>query len=1300
MIDGGAVLTMKDDLLSIIHECFNENFATDIEELYSHVEKKGLEEVNNLLQQENKLKPYIAALLYPRYKSINFNLLRDFLSEGRDRSRRVLTEKGKEVIIELLSGIRSFEAFINSATDGWNIMNGWFETNDNIPTKKRNTFATRTQLTFSTKAKQVRLSSHELNILELAICLCVREGCSTNLLFNIWGVCGLPTLKRRKTGLINKFIQGAAIAAASRSRPREPDDEQSPSSKSCGGKRRNTEKTPQSIRNLQTKSSSPLKRALDLIRTPLQTKDNMQPTAIRNLQNKPSSPLARALGLMRQAQSKRKGPNSSRRNNMRPAAAVQPYQTPSKFRWEPSTLSPTCSKNLFTDSPIQLDERTVATAAIVPAGLEERTVVAAATELEERTVTATATELEDATELEERTVAAAVPPPAQQLDHVLNLSKEKFPLLASVCKKTTELESLIKELAEFDSNKMLSVVLSRDNGKSKKKHASCFRVKRRNNKYATLIQVPGSSDYGRFVKTANDTQWLLNVINNASKSGIEVTGVVGWMIAYLSKRFPDALEWATTKLKLPFLKKPMDATTALAMFHDANVAIAGQRIIRRYFFVHCNFWITPPEARLRELTNNFVQPVVGKTKVVTKLKRNNGDVVEKPTNVPWYYTPIDVAILKLLEQWGAIDFSELHAVLGMDHGARVMTAAMKVIAFDEDGYVVADAVLMVGHIDCIKDTYDVVNETIGPLLNESIKELKGKTLRIRRSATETATRNAYFADGSDGVNHNYKNHKVVVLAIGDLAFQMMIQGRPNMSTNWCPYCDMMRKLWGQTGEKGRQWTNALIAEFRETIINTCLKGAARKGISPNHTSIWDAFEPWEYIIPLLHCMMGMFNDAINLIFQIVDRYENISEEEREAKKNYLRAVLNVTKKRSEGNQDDNAAQQAIIDSRIDELNTKIREKNPEQSEQFVMRKSKYSNAEKKVFRDEISILKKKKDDLKQHVDEFNEELLALKKTEREMLRTYKKVRKEVGYDDRTLRQKLEEVFIAHGIDRRAHHGGAFTGVDCLKLEQKVVEILQDIKSVCVNCSSQINRSEHDLDDLFESLKLHFLLLSRLFSLARTPKFIMKRPTTKAKILGELRDVIELVKLSTKRLHLSTKTPKFHIVCHHLAEMMDAHDGIAEYVEDWLEQAHQTQKQNVSRCNIRDLQKKANYGSRVDIIKNNYRIAAVTAHMRNANKRNFKDKERKESRPVKLKIERDSKRDNAVVRFKELYELQPNLKSLLEQDLALERDLVDAGINDGAVDVIEMLGNGVELDDFDDWDRDEELVSNRIFWQCN
>merc|ERR1711959_555124 len=128
--------------------------------------------------------------------------------------------------------------------------------------------------------------------------------------------------------------------------------------------------------------------------------------------------------------------------------------------------------------------------------------------------------------------------------------------------------------------------------------------------------------------------------------------------------------------KLPFLKKPMDATTALAMFHDANVAIAGQRIIRRYFFVHCNFWITPPEARLRELTNNFVQPVVGKTKVVTKLKRNNGDVVEKPTNVPWYYTPIDVAILKLLEQWGAIDFSELHAVLGMDHGARVMTAAM------------------------------------------------------------------------------------------------------------------------------------------------------------------------------------------------------------------------------------------------------------------------------------------------------------------------------------------------------------------------------------------------------------------------------------------------------------------------------------------------------------------------------------------------------------------------------------------------------------------------------------------------
>jgi hypothetical protein len=62
---------------------------------------------------------------------------------------------------------------------------------------------------------------------------------------------------------------------------------------------------------------------------------------------------------------------------------------------------------------------------------------------------------------------------------------------------------------------------------------------------------------------------------------------------------------------------------------------------------------------------------------------------------------------------------------------------------------------------------------------------------------------------------------------------------------------------------------------------------------------------------------------------------------------------------------------------------------------------------------------------------------------------------------------------------------------------------------------------------------------------------------------------ENVNRSTERLGLSMRTVKRHICNDHLVHFILCHDGIAEYLEDWLEQIHQTYKKFSNRADFRD-----------------------------------------------------------------------------------------------------------------------------------
>jgi len=66
--------------------------------------------------------------------------------------------------------------------------------------------------------------------------------------------------------------------------------------------------------------------------------------------------------------------------------------------------------------------------------------------------------------------------------------------------------------------------------------------------------------------------------------------------------------------------------------------------------------------------------------------------------------------------------NSIDLVLGGDHGQEKFQMVMKIICRDELQNIVDEWVVKIAHIDCQKDTYQVLRETIMPKLNEYLKK--------------------------------------------------------------------------------------------------------------------------------------------------------------------------------------------------------------------------------------------------------------------------------------------------------------------------------------------------------------------------------------------------------------------------------------------------------------------------------------------------------------------------------------------------------------------------------------------------
>ena len=86
------------------------------------------------------------------------------------------------------------------------------------------------------------------------------------------------------------------------------------------------------------------------------------------------------------------------------------------------------------------------------------------------------------------------------------------------------------------------------------------------------------------------------------------------------------------------------------------------------------------------------------------------------------------------------------------------------------------------------------------------------------------------------------------------------------------------------------------------------------------------------------------------------------------------------------------------------------------------------------------------------------------------------VQKEDGREVKNpkIRQTIDRCLKDHGVDRGASHGGDFTGVACLILEDRIDDIIEEIESILLEYG---NEKEEEIKQICKSYRLHFLLSS-------------------------------------------------------------------------------------------------------------------------------------------------------------------------------------------------------------------------------
>ncbi len=714
-----------------------------------------------------------------------------------------------------------------------------------------------------------------------------------------------------------------------------------------------------------------------------------------------------------------------------------------------------------------------------------------------------------------------------------------------------------------------------------------------------LVKVTRSKNKQSFVTNVRRHQsWLHRLPSLVVAEGVDAAVGATWILQNLALNYEDQFVHVCRKMGYPIFSKKMDAATACAMWQEANVSRKSQRTILRYLAAEYGCRLVVPEAEVDAFGQDHVPPVTGSfedpvtsktihfwTKPIAKLLE-----VSVSTYVREKSIAADDAALAILKS--------IDVVLGGDHGQGKFRSVIKIILRDEDGKQVDSMVMKVGHIDCTKDTYDILKSSVAGPLNKSIEEVvkSGALQLIREQDGNLSCR--MKNDGEESLTI-ITNLPIRVFVTGDLAYFAAILGKVNMAGDWCTWCGLSAKEWSPTDhDKGELWTLEAMAEVRLSISSGATNdtSADRRGCVdvPLRTCV-----PIKaYIIPILHTEIGIGNRLLKSFLDWVDlRIERVPDVEIEARYAVYEANTELQIRNERWDEWVSLKGTLLADLRQERAMINYTKTLRDGEGQLV-----HSAAERKEMAqaskartDEVKPLEKEKKDILSELESFKKILVARTKA-------LNQLRQKRHRGDSPIKNGLEKLLAILGIDRAAYHGGDLNGKNVQQMFQESDIIFSQFQELLLGVDEEDGRcNDEEVIDIIRRYSELCTLFDYLFSMARTPTGELT-----GAILDETRRCLKVTMLKWRDLRLSMKMPKIHGLEDHLIASMEQWNGIGDFLEDFIEQAHQFgMKEEKRTANMRDRVRAANSHSKwewADKMSSDVRIAKEEVKVKTSRKR--------------------------------------------------------------------------------------------------
>ena len=169
-------------------------------------------------------------------------------------------------------------------------------------------------------------------------------------------------------------------------------------------------------------------------------------------------------------------------------------------------------------------------------------------------------------------------------------------------------------------------------------------------------------------------------------------------------------------LDIKFQRKRMPASVACAMWDDSNTDLKPQRVILRYLRNWFGRSLVVSDKLLKEFGEDHVPPVCS----------SFIDITNKSKKIHYWTKSICTVTEQGLQKcFMNSQFEELHKidiVTGGDYGQGKFRQLVRCLCRDRQGKVIKEFKLKICHIDCTKDTYHVLKNTIGGNLNQDLKK--------------------------------------------------------------------------------------------------------------------------------------------------------------------------------------------------------------------------------------------------------------------------------------------------------------------------------------------------------------------------------------------------------------------------------------------------------------------------------------------------------------------------------------------------------------------------------------------------